>query len=370
MNHPPLYIRRSLLPLSWLYGIGVNLRNKLYDAHILKQKKYDIPVICVGNLTVGGTGKTPHIEYLVKLLSTKYKVCVLSRGYKRKSRGFVEVEPDSGVEEVGDEPLQIKQKFPETLVVVDKNRNKAIEKIMEIPEDKKPDVILMDDGYQHRSVIPSLSILLVDSNRPIFEDKLLPAGNLREPFSEKARASIVLVTKCNPKMRPLDFRIYTNGLDLFPYQSLYFTSFDYGDLKPVFPEFQSEEIMLDDLRKKHVILVTGIASPQPLIDKLEKKTYNLYPLLFGDHHQFNKKDIETIKKRLNSIDKEDKIIVTTEKDTMRFKTLETLDDNIKSILYYIPVEVKFIKKSEKESFNKKIHNHVRKYQANKQLSKK
>jgi tetraacyldisaccharide 4'-kinase len=167
-------------------------------------------------------------------------------------------------------------------------------------------------------------------------------------------------------MRPLDFRIYANGLDLFPYQSLYFTSFDYGDLKPVFPAFQSEEVMLDDLRKKHVILVTGIASPQPLIDKLGKKTYNLYPLLFGDHHQFNKKDIETIKKQLNNINKEDKIIVTTEKDAVRFKTLETLlDDAIKSILYYIPVEVKFIKKSEKESFNKKIHNHVRSYQANK-----
>ncbi len=259
MDQPPSNIRRSLLPLSWLYGWGVNLRNKLYDAHILKQKKYDIPVICVGNLTVGGTGKTPHIEYLVKLLSSRYKVCVLSRGYKRKSRGFVEVEPDSDVEDVGDEPLQIKQKFPDALVVVDKNRNKAIEKILKMQEDKKPDVILMDDGYQHRSVIPSLSILLVDSNRPIFEDTLLPAGNLREPLSAKARASIVLVTKCDPQMRPIDFRIYANGLDLFPYQSLYFTSFDYGDLKPLFPDFQSEEIMLNDLRKKHVVLVTGIA---------------------------------------------------------------------------------------------------------------
>ncbi len=370
MDQPPSNIRRSLLPLSWLYGWGVNLRNKLYDAHILKQKKYDIPVICVGNLTVGGTGKTPHIEYLVKLLSSRYKVCVLSRGYKRKSRGFVEVEPDSDVEDVGDEPLQIKQKFPDALVVVDKNRNKAIEKILKMQEDKKPDVILMDDGYQHRSVIPSLSILLVDSNRPIFEDTLLPAGNLREPLSAKARASIVLVTKCDPQMRPIDFRIYANGLDLFPYQSLYFTSFDYGDLKPLFPEFQSEEIMLNDLRKKHVVLVTGIASPKPLIDKLERKTYNLYPILFGDHHQFTIKDIETINKRLKNIDDDDIVIVTTEKDAVRFKTLKTLDDYIKSILYYIPVEIKFIKKSERESFNKKIYNHVRSYQANKQLSKK
>lgn len=370
MDQPPSDIRRSLLPLSFLYGIGVNLRNKLYDSHILKQKKYDIPIICVGNLTVGGTGKTPHIEYLIKLLSSRYKVGVLSRGYKRKSKGFVEVETNSRIEEVGDEPLQIKQKFPDVLVVVDKNRNRAIEKIMEMPENKKPDVILMDDGFQHRSVIPSLSILLVDSNRPVFEDKLLPAGNLREPFSAKMRASIVMVTKCDPHMRPLDFRIYANGLDLFPYQSLYFTSFDYGDLKPVFPECQSQEIMLDDLRKKHVILVTGIAAPQPLIDKLERKTYNLYPLLFGDHHQFTKKDIETIKRQLNNIDDDDKIIVTTEKDAIRFKSLQLTDDDLKSLFYYIPVEVKFIKKSEKDSFHKKIYHHVRSYQTNKPLFKK
>ncbi|MDD3787876.1 MAG: tetraacyldisaccharide 4'-kinase [Petrimonas sp.] len=370
MDHPPTDLRRSLLPLSWLYGFGVKLRNKLYDSRILKQKKYDIPIICVGNLTVGGTGKTPHVEYLVELLSSRYNVAVLSRGYKRKSNGFVEVRTDSTVAEVGDEPLQIKQKFPQILVVVDKNRNNAIEKMLQLPDERKPDVILLDDGFQHRSVAPSLSILLVDSNRPVYEDKLLPAGNLREPLSEKNRAAIVVVTKCSPTMQPIDFRIYSNEMDLYPYQSLYFTSFDYGNLKPVFPESGLEEIGLNDLRKKHVMLVTGIASPQPLVEKLEKQTYNLYPLFFPDHHDFDEKDIETIQKQLAAIEDDDKIIVTTEKDAVRLRAYAKLDQELKSLLYYVPIQVKFMEKSKKESFNKKINHHVRNYKTNQRLSKK
>lgn len=370
MDQPPSYIRLSYLPLSWLYGIGVNMRNKLYDARILKQQKHNLPVICVGNLTVGGTGKTPHIEYLIQLLSMRYKVAVLSRGYKRKSKGFIEVTTQSTVEEVGDEPLQIKLKFPQTLVVVHKNRNEAIEKMSAMPEEKRPELVLMDDGFQHRSVVPSLSVLLVDSNRPVFEDRLLPAGNLREPFSAKNRAGMVIVTKCNPNMQPIDFRIFANGMDLFPYQSLYFTTFDYDNLKPVFPENASGEILLDDLRKKHVLLITGIASPQPLVEKLEKKTYNLYPVFFSDHHDFDEKDIESIENKLNEIDDDDKIIVTTEKDAMRFRALNTLSDEFKTLLYYVPIRVKFMEKSEKESFNKKIMHHVRTYKANKRLSEK
>ena len=188
MDNPAVEIRRAMLPLSWLYGIGVDLRNWLFNRKILKQHTFDIPVICVGNLTVGGTGKTPHIEYLIRLLTPRYKVAVLSRGYKRKSKGFLIVDTDSKVQDVGDEPLQIKQKFPNTLVVVDKNRVSAIQKILSIEKSERPDVILLDDGFQHRHVLPSLSILLVDSNRPVFEDKLLPAGLLREPLKGKDRA--------------------------------------------------------------------------------------------------------------------------------------------------------------------------------------
>lgn len=370
MDKPHVEIRRSLLPLSWLYGIGVRIRNGLFDRNIFKQRKYDIPIICVGNLTAGGTGKTPHIEYLIKLLSSRYKVAVLSRGYKRKSKGFSIVDIDSKVQEVGDEPLQIKQKFPDALVVVDKNRRNAIEKILTIEQEERPDVILLDDGFQHRYVQPSLSILLVDSNRPVFEDQLLPAGLLREPLNGKDKAGIVLVTKCHPDMQPIDFRIYANGLDLFPYQDLYFTSLEYEAMQPVFPEVQEERLLLDDLRKKHVFLVTGIASPQPLVEKLEHKTYNLYTQFFPDHHFFTKEDIASVRKQFNAIDDDDKIIVTTEKDAVRFQASSFLDEEMKKNLFYLPVRVRFMEESEKNSFNKKINKHVRSYQTNYRLSKK
>ncbi len=364
MEKPAVEIRRALLPLAWLYGIGVDLRNWLFNRKILTQHAFDIPVICVGNITVGGTGKTPHIEYLIRLLTPRYKVAVLSRGYKRKSKGFLIVDTDSKVRDVGDEPLQIKQKYPDTLVVVDKNRVSAIKKILSIEKAERPDVILLDDGFQHRYVQPSLSILLVDSNRPVFEDKLLPAGLLREPLRGKERASVVLVTKCDPDMQPIDFRIYTNGLDLFPYQQLYFTTFDYDMVKPVFPDKQPESILLDELRKKHLFLVTGIASPAPLVDKLEHKTYNLYTKFFPDHHLFTKEDVESIRQMVQSVDDDNKIIITTEKDAMRFRALDFLDDELKKMIYYIPVRVSFVNDTERHAFNHKILEHVRNHQTN------
>ena len=364
MKLPVVDVRRYLQPLSWLYGVGVNFRNWLYDRKILKQKKFDIPVICVGNITVGGTGKTPHIEYLIRLLSPRYKVAVLSRGYKRKSRGFQIVEVNSKLRDAGDEPLQIKKKFPSVLVVVDKNRVNAIEKMLTFDEDKRPDVVLLDDGYQHRSVQPSLSILLVDSNRPVYEDKLLPSGFLREPLKGKNRASIVLVTKCHPDLQPIDFRIYSNGLDLFPFQSLYFTTLDYEEIKPVFPELNDEQLELNNLLKKHVFLVTGVASPEPLVRKLELKTYNLYTKFFPDHHNFTKRDIDSIIEMIDEVNEENKVILTTEKDAVRFRSLNYLSEEIKKKMYYIPVKVTFLNSQEKFSFNKKIVEHVRNNKTN------
>lgn len=345
----------------------MNFRNWLFNRNILKQRTFDIPVICVGNITVGGTGKTPHVEYLIRLLSPNYKVAVLSRGYKRKSRGFRVVNVDSSARDAGDEPLQIKQKFPDTLVVVDKNRVKAIERLQALPKEEQPDVILLDDGFQHRHVQPSLSILLVDSNRPVFEDRLLPAGSLREPLIGKSRASMVVVTKCNPDMQPIDFRIYTNGLDLYPFQKLYFTSLEYDTLQPVFPELGESELPLDELRKKHLFLVTGIAAPGPLVDKLEHKTYNLYTKFFPDHHAFTKEDIRSIRQMVASIDDTNKIILTTEKDAVRFRSLLHLDDEMKRMLYYIPVRITFLDKEGKTSFNNKIREHVKNYSTNRRL---
>ena len=353
MNRPDIKIYRLLRPVSWLYGLGVNFRNRLFNSGVLKQKKFDIPIICVGNITVGGTGKTPHTEYLIRLLLPQYKVAVLSRGYGRKSNDFRIVEVDSKAQDVGDEPLQIKQKYPDTLVVVDKNRTNAIEKMLSFEEKERPDVILLDDGFQHRYVQPSLSIALINSHRPVFEDELLPAGLLREPISGLKRADIVLITKCKNDITPSERNFYEKGLKLH-HNLLFFTSFDYGTIQPVFPDLQNEPLEINDLQNKHILLVAGIASPQPLVEKLKQKTNNLRTQFFPDHHFFNKKDIESIQQQINTIADNNKIILTTEKDTVRFRTLPFLNEDVKKRLYFIPIEVKFVDEEEKNLFHKTI----------------
>lgn len=369
MFKPYPKIRSGLTPLAWIYGFGVELRNLFFDHGFLKQKEYPIPIICVGNLTVGGTGKTPHIEHLIRLLSKKFKVAVISRGYKRKGKFMQVVETNSDVNRVGDEPMQMKLKYPGTTIVVDKDRRNAIEYLLNLDEEKKPDVILLDDGYQHRYVKPSLSILLIDSNRPIYEDKLLPAGNLREPLHRKDRAAIIVVTKCGDNMKPINFRIYATGLDLFPFQSLYFTNFVYQRLQPVFPSDNKESYSLDDLRKKEVLLVAGIASTKSLEEKLAEKTDNLQTLFFPDHHFYGKDDIKTIEKRFADL-KDDKIVITTEKDAVRLQSLTNLSKELKEHLFYLPIKVSFLEDIENESFNNKIINHVRNYQKNSRLPEK
>lgn len=362
-------IHHSLLPLSWLYRFGVNVRNLLFDKGVLKEQKFDVPIICVGNLTVGGTGKTPHIEYLIRLLESRYRVAVVSRGYKRKTKGYRVVSVSDTPYEAGDEPLQIKQKFPDTIVAVDKDRRHAIQTLLELPKEERPQVILLDDGFQHRYVKPSLSILLVDSNRPVFEDKPLPAGHLREPIDGKNRAGMVIVTKCDRDMQPIDFRIYANGLNLYPYQDLFFSRFDYGNIIPVFDHLELPIFEPEDLRKKHVLLVTGIANPKPLEEKIEIKTYNLYTRFYPDHYFFKQDDIDDIVEQFNAIDSDDKIVLTTEKDAVRFRAMETLPEHLKAYLYYIPVEVEFTEDDDQKKFNTKILHHVRNHQTDRRLSK-
>ena len=217
-------IREWLLPIAWLYGIGVRIRNWLFDTNILKSKSYDIPVISVGNITVGGTGKTPHTEYLIRLLEKRVKVAVLSRGYKRKSKGFVLATADTPMQDIGDEPFQMKEKFPNIYVAVDKDRRHGIEKLCDGQTAPGTGVVLLDDAFQHRYVKPGLNILLVDYHRLICDDKLLPAGRLREPQAGKDRANIVIVTKCPPDIKPMGFRVIKKNLKLFPYQALYFST--------------------------------------------------------------------------------------------------------------------------------------------------
>lgn len=216
MEGDHIKINKWLLPFSWLYGLIVGIRNELFDLNILKTRSFDIPVISVGNITVGGSGKTPHVEYLIRLLQDKVKVAVLSRGYKRKSHGYVLANADTPMREIGDEPYQMKTKFPNIHVAVDKKRCEGIDNITSDPETNDTDVILLDDAFQHRYVKPGINILLVDYHRLIIYDKLLPAGRLREPLSGKHRADIVIITKCPKSLNPIDYRVLSKAMELYP----------------------------------------------------------------------------------------------------------------------------------------------------------
>lgn len=354
-----IYINKWLLPFSWLYGFIVFIRNKLFDWNILKQKEYDIPVICVGNITVGGTGKTPHIEYLVELLKPQFKVAVLSRGYKRKTSGFVLATPESTALEIGDEPYQVKEKFPDILVAVDAKRQRGIETLLSLPPEEKPDIILLDDAFQHRYVKPSYSILLTDYNCLMSSDELLPAGRLREPAYYAEKANMVVVTKCPPGVNPLEIRLTANDLHVFPYQDLFYTTFRYGQLIPVFGD-QTERLPLSILKGKEVIALTGIVNPRPMHRIIRKQTRKLTLMEYPDHYEFKRKDIDDLKASFNSIPEEEKFIVTTEKDAARLRTAKGLDDDLKKAIYSLPIQVVFINDGEQNLFNSKILKHARK----------
>ena len=361
-------IQKSLYPLSFLYGLGVCLRNKMFDWDILHSRSYDIPVISIGNITVGGTGKTPHTEYLIKLLKKEFKVAVLSRGYKRKSKGFVMATATSSAKEIGDEPYQIKQKFPEITVSVDKNRCHGIETLCEEKKTSELNVILLDDAYQHRYVNPEMNILLVDFNRLICDDALLPAGRLREPSRGKHRANIVIVTKCPRLMKPMDFRIITKRLDLYPYQQLYFTSYKYGNLTPIFSGSNIKKRTLAQIEKdEKILLLTGIASPKQLLQDLERYSSHITPLTFADHHDFTENDLKTLKETFENLSGEKKIIITTEKDAARLTQFTNLDETIQKNIFALPIEVKFLLNQE-DAFNQNIIEYVRKNKRNSKLS--
>ena len=356
-----IQIRKSLLPLSWLYGIGVKLRNTLFDIGILKIRSFNVPVISVGNITVGGTGKTPHVEYLVSMLKDKFNVAVLSRGYKRKSKGFILADKDTTMPDIGDEPYQMKQKFPSVTIAVDKNRCHGIDLLTE--NDQHLDVILLDDAFQHRYVKPGINILLVDYHRLIIYDKLLPAGRLREPLSGKNRADIVIVTKCPKDLKPMEFRVITKAMSLYPYQQLFFTTLEYSELQKGFPNARHTEVpQLSDLKDTHVLLLTGIASPEQMVHDLTPYCDHLSPLTFSDHHQFRKKDIRLINESFAALPSP-KCIITTEKDATRLQNAEELSDEVKAHLYILPVRICFMQEQE-NIFNHNIIDYVHKNSRN------
>ena len=322
-----------LLPFALIYRCVAVVRNWLFDCGVLKSKAYGVPVIVVGNITVGGTGKTPHVEYLVKLLSRKRKVAVVSRGYGRSTSGFVAVSPESDAKSVGDEPLQIKRKFTDVCVVVDEVRTHAIDCLL---AEKAADTFILDDAFQHRHVKAGLNIVLVDYNRPIFSDLMLPAGRLREPRSGINRANIVLVTKCPDQLTDDEQRNFTAKLRLVEETPVFFTRFGYGQLVPLVGTSQTPQ-----LEGATVIVATGIARPERLCAHLTDSGAKVISLNFPDHHFFTFADIDKIVSLYQSVKQEHKIVVMTEKDIMRL-TPDLVDRFGGIQVYYQPIQVEFI----------------------------
>ena len=340
-----------LYPVSWLYGFGVSIRNKLYDLNLLKSREFDVPIISIGNITVGGTGKTPHVEYLVNLLGKKFNVATLSRGYKRKTTGFRFVETNSTAIEVGDEPLQIKNKFPDITVSVCENRVVGTENLLSPKNKITPDVVLLDDAFQHRRISPGINILLIDYTRQIKNDSLLPVGRLRESTLQIRRANIIIFTKCPNEITPIMRRILMKDVNLKPYQKLFFTTLNYHKLEPV---FNAEKLNDDFYTEKaySILIVSGIAEPGLMHKYLNQFSNKTEVLTFPDHHNYTNEDVVSITEKFEAINSAKKIVITTEKDAMRLKDLDMFSDAFKAALYYLPVKVKFLEDDGK-TFNNK-----------------
>lgn len=351
-------LRLLLFPFAILYFIATEFRNFLFHTKLIRGLKFDRPVICIGNLSTGGTGKTPMTEYVIRLLKSKeIKPGVLSRGYGRKTPGFRMVEVDSKASESGDEPLQIKQKFPDVDVAVCEQRVDGI--IYLLKESEKIECILLDDAYQHRAVKPSFSILTTSFSQPFFSDFILPVGNLREMRRNASRANVIVVTKCPEWMNQADVNYCTIALQQYSKAEIFFSRIIYGEIKPVFGS--GKPISLTH----HVLLVTGIAHTDSLENFIKEKS-NVKHLRFGDHHRFDHKDISKIVDLFNSFANEDKIIVTTEKDAKRLQSLnEEMIGPLRNLpIYFIEMETEIINDTsrgiinEKEKFDQLILSHV------------
>lgn len=339
-------LRKLLIPFSWLYYGITWCRNFMYDHGILKSHEYDIPIISIGNITVGGTGKTPHTEYVVSLLKDMFHISILSRGFKRKTRGYIKATEKSTVAQIGDEPKQMSRKFWGVASMhVCEDRARGVEEILK--EGNENQLIILDDAYQHRKVHPRVNILLVDYNRPVFEDHLLPWGNLRESAKESARANIVIVTKCPDDMKPIERRVISKWVELQPSQSIYFTNFKYQPLRKVFHQVSngSEPAamppMPDITKDTHILLITGIANTKVLEDHV-KSLYSskITHLKYPDHYNFRARDLQNMEDTLAAMP-EDTVIITTEKDAMRLDEME-FSQRMRDNMYYLPIEVNFV----------------------------
>lgn len=349
-----LFLRILLLPASLLYWLVTKARNIAYDTGIFRSESYSFPVICVGNLSVGGTGKTPHTEYILRHFKKEHLTASLSRGYGRKTKGFILADSADTAKTIGDEPFQLFRKFDDVLVAVDEKRRRGIQQLRKLPS--PPEVIVLDDAYQHRSVKAGLTILLTDYSSPYINDYLLPSGRLRESRSGAKRADIIVVTKSPAVLSPLEIRRITSSLNPQPYQKVFFSYLSYRKLKPL-----NEKALLLNLKKKNlsewgVILTTAIANPQPLFLYLKRYAKEVEKISFKDHHFFTDKDYQKILNRKEGLLSPKKLMITTEKDAVKMD-LSKLED---IAVFCLPIEIKFHKHGD-DDFAQELDQHVRSY---------
>ena len=344
-------ISYALFPLTMWYAVGVRFRNLFYALDIKKQEAPHITTIGVGNLSTGGTGKTPHVEYLIRLLADKYPTAVLSRGYKRKSKGFVLDDGSHDAALLGDEPAMIAAKFPQVQVAVCEKRVEGVKRLMALSNssdqsdtsdqsEKKasPQLIILDDVFQHRAIKPSINILLTEYGHPYYNDHILPYGDLREFKNARFRANIVIVTKCPANLNPVERHNILHDLRLQNYQKVFFSYLKYGALQTL----DGKAIDIDLRHVDNILCVTGIAHPEPMLAELRRHT-KVQHLPFSDHHDFTSGDIARIKETFAALSGSNNLIVTTEKDAMR------LHDKIDSLpVYVLPIEVAFHKENDKD----------------------
>lgn len=339
--------RKLLLPLSLIFWLITSLRNLAYSIGLLSSKKYNIPVICVGNLSVGGTGKSPHVIMVANLLKEEGETAMLSRGYGRKTSGLKIANYSSKVYDIGDEPLQFFNRFRNKVVVaVSENRREGIEHLIEM---YNTEIVIMDDGFQHRAVRPGFSILLTTYQEPYTKDFLLPSGNLREPHSAAKRANVIIVSKCPDDMTSAQMNQFITKIKPKKYQKVFFSKVVYSHSAIGYRySLNSDEWMSYD-----ILLVTGIAKSAPFVQYIQTKFRTVQHWEYPDHHNYTNDDIEKIEQGFNKMDSSHKIILTTEKDYMRLKDESALIEN----LFYLPIEVEL---NDYESFKNILLDYVRK----------